>query len=87
MDNGQIGHVGQSVVVVVDLLSQGEKDIVPTQPLSMAITVLVTAYNIKTALFLPVIVSMITLRSNYQRCSVKKAVLKNYATFTGKHPC
>ena len=26
-------------------------------------------------------------RSNHQRRSVKKAVLRNYATFTGKHPC
>ena len=26
-------------------------------------------------------------RSSHQRCSVKKGVLKNFANFTGKHPC
>ena len=26
------------------------------------------------------------IRSNHQRCSVKKAVFKNFANFTGKHP-
>ena len=26
-------------------------------------------------------------RSNYQRCFVKKYVLKNFANFTGKHLC
>ena len=27
------------------------------------------------------------LRSSHQRCSVRKAVLRNFATFTGKHQC
>ena len=26
-------------------------------------------------------------RSSYRRCSIKKAVLKNFAIFTGKHLC
>ena len=26
-------------------------------------------------------------RSSHRRCSVKKGVLKNFANFTGKHPC
>ena len=27
------------------------------------------------------------LRSSYQRCSIRKGVLKNFAKFTGKHLC
>ena len=27
------------------------------------------------------------IRSNHQRCSVKKGVLRNFAKFTGKHLC
>ena len=26
-------------------------------------------------------------RSNHQVCSIKKTILKNFATFTGKHLC
>ena len=32
-------------------------------------------------------VSNITLKSIYRRCSIKKAVLKNFAKFIGKHLC
>ena len=28
-----------------------------------------------------------TVRRNHRRCSIKKAVLRNYAIFTGKHLC
>ena len=76
MGNGQIGPVGQFVVVVVDLLSQWEKDIVPTQPLSMAITVLATVYNIKTARFLLVIVSMIAQKQPPELFYKKRLFLK-----------
>ena len=31
--------------------------------------------------------STIISRSSHRRCSIKKAVLKNLAIFTGKHPC
>ena len=27
------------------------------------------------------------IRSNHQRCSIKKVVLKNFAKFSGKHLC
>ena len=30
---------------------------------------------------------LITVRSNHQRCSIKKSALKNFAIFTGKHLC
>ena len=30
---------------------------------------------------------LFTYRNSHQRCSVKKAALKNFATFAGKHPC
>ena len=28
-----------------------------------------------------------TIRSSYQRCSVRKGVLRNFAKFKGKHLC
>ena len=28
-----------------------------------------------------------TVKTSHRRCSIKKAVLKNFAIFTGKHPC
>ena len=30
---------------------------------------------------------MLAARSNHQRCSIKKGVLKNFTKFTGKHLC
>ena len=34
-----------------------------------------------------VIIIQMTTRSNHQRCSVRKSVLRNFAKFTGKHLC
>ena len=32
-------------------------------------------------------IAWINHRQNHQRCSIEKGVLKNFAKFTGKHPC
>ena len=64
-------------------------------PLSLRYKVAVSVKNITYNSFFPCKTSfgklspltLITARSSHQGCSVKRRVLRNFAKFTGKHPC